>query len=46
MSLYLGMTQKVVQEITGISEEKTLRKYISIVDEMKTKEMNETWGKV
>lgn len=46
MSLYLGMTQKVVQDITGISEEKTLRKYISIVDEMKTKEMNETWGKV
>lgn len=46
MSLYLGMTQKVVQEITGIREEKTLRKYISIVDEMKTKEMNNTWGKV
>lgn len=46
MSLYLGMTQKVVQEITGIREEKTLRKYISIVDEMKTKEMNNTWGKL
>lgn len=46
MSLYLGMNPKVVQEITGIREEKTLRKYIAIVDEMKTTQMNDTWGKI
>lgn len=44
LSIFLGMNHKVVQEITGIRNERTLRKYIKIVDEMKDAEMKKTWG--
>jgi integrase len=46
LSFYLGMNIKIVQEITGINQEKTLRKYLKIADEMKKTEMNKTWGKL
>ncbi len=46
LSFYLGMNIKVVQEITGINQEKTLRKYLKIADEMKKTEMDNTWGKL
>ena len=44
LSFYLGMNIKVVQDITGIREERTLRKYLKIAEEMKQTEMQETWG--
>jgi integrase len=46
LSFYLGMNIKIVQEITGINQEKTLRKYLKIADEMKKTEMDKTWGKL
>ncbi len=46
LSFYLGMNIKIVQEITGINQEKTLRKYLKIADEMKKTEMDDTWGKL
>ncbi|MBT3383138.1 MAG: tyrosine-type recombinase/integrase [Prolixibacteraceae bacterium] len=46
LSFYLGMNIKIVQEITGINQEKTLRKYLKIADEMKKTEMNKAWGKL
>ena len=46
LSFYLGMNIKIVQEITGINQEKTLRKYLKMADEMKKTEMDKTWGKL
>ncbi|NQU87135.1 MAG: integrase catalytic domain-containing protein [Mariniphaga sp.] len=46
LSVFMGMKIKVVQEITGITQEKTLRKYLTIADEMKKNEMEDTWGKL
>lgn len=46
LSFYLGMNIKVVQEITGIREERTLRKYLKVAEEMKQTEMQNTWGKL
>lgn len=46
LSFYLGMNIKIVQEITGINQEKTLRKYLKIADDMKKTEMDKTWGKL
>lgn len=44
LSYYLGMSVKVIMEITGIKNERTLRKYLHIVDEMKAVEMKKAWG--
>ncbi|MFA5478939.1 MAG: tyrosine-type recombinase/integrase [Candidatus Muiribacteriota bacterium] len=44
LSFYQGMNQRVVQEITGITQESTLSKYLKVVSEMKEREMNKTWG--
>ena len=46
LSLFLGMKDRVVRDITGIRDEKTLSKYLKIVDEMRTSEMENTWGKL
>jgi site-specific recombinase XerD len=46
LSFYLGMNIKIVQEITGIREERTLRKYLKVAEEMKQTEMQNTWGKL
>lgn len=46
LSFYLGMNIKVVQEITGIKQEATLRKYLQIADQMKQEEMQKAWGKL
>jgi integrase len=46
LSFYLGMNIKVVQEITGIKQEATLRKYLQIADLLKQEEMNKAWGKL
>ena len=46
LSFYLGMNIKVVQEITGIKQEATMRKYLQIADQMKQEEMNKAWGKL
>ncbi|QGY44176.1 tyrosine-type recombinase/integrase [Maribellus comscasis] len=44
ISLFLGMKTQTVMEITGIKEERTLRKYIEVADQMKKTEMDNTWG--
>ncbi len=46
LSFYLGMNIKVVQDITGITQEKTLGKYLKIADEMKKTEMENAWGNI
>ncbi len=46
LSFYLGMDIKIVQDITGISQEKTLKKYLKIADEMKKEQMEDAWGKL
>ncbi len=46
ISFYLDMNMKYVQSITGITQEKTLRKYLDIADEMKKTAMDNTWGKL
>lgn len=44
LSYFLGMDIKTIQEISGIRNERTLRKYLKIVDEMKETEMLKAWG--
>lgn len=44
LSYYLGMRAETIQAITGIKNERTLRKYLKIVDEMKQAEMQKAWG--
>lgn len=44
LSYYLGMSQRVIMEITGIKNDRTLRKYLQVVDDMKKSEMQKAWG--
>ena len=46
LSFFLGMNIKIVQQITGIRGERTLRKYLQIAEEMKQTEMQNAWGKL
>lgn len=44
LSYFLGMDVKTIQDISGIRNERTLRKYLKLVDEMKEIEMKKAWG--
>ena len=39
------MNIKYVKNITGINQEKTLRKYLKIAEDMANSQMDITWGK-
>ncbi len=46
LSFYLGMNIEYVKKITGINQEKTLRKYLKIAEDMADSQMDNTWGKL
>jgi len=40
------MNIEYVKKITGINQEKTLRKYLKIAEDMADSQMENTWGKL
>ena len=44
LSLYFGMSERVVRNITNHKDERSFRRYVRISDAMKNQEMERTWN--
>ena len=45
-SLFLGMKEMVVRNITGNIDEKSFKRYVEIAEDFKKQEMDNTWNKL